>query len=251
MIDSDWNPSHDQQAMARIHRDGQKHPVFIYRLMTCGTIDEKIYQRQVTKMGLSETFMRRDGMESDSKNKSDSFTARELRDIFTIQIGTECHTHDLLQCPCPSAIGLPVQPKEPVDKENDDNDILPNDSDEDEEFSLNPKGFVAASQLDPLQIEQDEKAQMKKAAALKALTEWTHINCLYPSAVGAVQDDILSQIIALNVEDERLPEGDSDDEAPELRKAQMDELHDGAVTFLFEKRSESKMDEDAGDGDEA
>jgi len=48
-----------------------------------------------------------------------------------------------------------------------------------------------------------------------------------------------------------LPEGDSDDEAPELRKAQMDELHDGAVTFLFEKRSESKMDEDAGDGDEA
>ncbi|KAG9091202.1 helicase, partial [Ceratobasidium sp. UAMH 11750] len=45
LIDSDWNPSHDLQSMARIHRDGQKRPVFIYRLITAGTIDGNRYQR--------------------------------------------------------------------------------------------------------------------------------------------------------------------------------------------------------------
>lgn len=34
--------------------DGQKRPVFIYRFLTAGTIDEKIFQRQVTKLGLSD-----------------------------------------------------------------------------------------------------------------------------------------------------------------------------------------------------
>lgn len=33
MFDIDWNPAVDQQAMARIWRDGQKKPVFIYRLI--------------------------------------------------------------------------------------------------------------------------------------------------------------------------------------------------------------------------
>jgi len=36
-----------------LYSDGQKRPVFIYRFLTAGTIDEKIYQRQVTKLGLS------------------------------------------------------------------------------------------------------------------------------------------------------------------------------------------------------
>jgi hypothetical protein len=93
---------------------------------------------------------------------------------------------------------------------------------------------------------RQEKAQKKKAAALKALTEWTHINCLYPAAVEAVQDDVLSQIISLNIDEDEPAEGELevDTESPESRKARMDELHDGAVTFLFEKRSESHMDEE-------
>ena len=47
MYDLDWNPSNDQQAMARVWRDGQKKEVKIYRLITAGTIEEKIFQRQV------------------------------------------------------------------------------------------------------------------------------------------------------------------------------------------------------------
>ena len=34
LYDVDWNPSNDLQAMARIHRDGQKRQVYIYRFLT-------------------------------------------------------------------------------------------------------------------------------------------------------------------------------------------------------------------------
>lgn len=40
----------DQQAMARVWRDGQKRQVYIYRLLTTGTIEEKILQRQILKV---------------------------------------------------------------------------------------------------------------------------------------------------------------------------------------------------------
>ena len=33
MFDPDWNPANDEQAMARVWRDGQKKKVFIYRLV--------------------------------------------------------------------------------------------------------------------------------------------------------------------------------------------------------------------------
>ena len=34
MFDPDWNPANDDQAMARIWRDGQKKECFIYRLLS-------------------------------------------------------------------------------------------------------------------------------------------------------------------------------------------------------------------------
>ena len=52
LFDMDWNPAHDLQAMARVWRDGQKRRVYVYRLATAGSIEEKIFQRQVTKQGL-------------------------------------------------------------------------------------------------------------------------------------------------------------------------------------------------------
>lgn len=48
LVDVDWNPSNDLQVMARIWRDGQRaSAVHIYRLVAAGTIEEKIYQRQM------------------------------------------------------------------------------------------------------------------------------------------------------------------------------------------------------------
>ncbi|KAI0961394.1 hypothetical protein AcV7_000503 [Taiwanofungus camphoratus] len=42
--DHDWNPSNDAQAMDRAHRLGQTRQVTVYRLVTKGTIDERIVQ---------------------------------------------------------------------------------------------------------------------------------------------------------------------------------------------------------------
>ncbi|KAL9420219.1 hypothetical protein AB3S75_037908 [Citrus x aurantiifolia] len=53
MVDGSWNPTYDLQAIYRAWRYGQTKPVFAYRLMAHGTMEEKIYKRQVTKEGLA------------------------------------------------------------------------------------------------------------------------------------------------------------------------------------------------------
>lgn len=45
IMDPDWNPANDNQAVDRIFRIGQKKDVIVYRLVTMGTIEEKIYRR--------------------------------------------------------------------------------------------------------------------------------------------------------------------------------------------------------------
>jgi len=47
--DSDWNPTVDQQAMDRAHRLGQTKQVTVYRLITAGTVEERILQRAKQK----------------------------------------------------------------------------------------------------------------------------------------------------------------------------------------------------------
>lgn len=50
IYDSDWNPHADLQAMARAHRLGQTNKVMIYRLITRGTIEERMMQFTKKKM---------------------------------------------------------------------------------------------------------------------------------------------------------------------------------------------------------
>ena len=99
LFDVDWNPATDLQAMARIHRDGQKRPCFIYRFVMAGGLDEKIWQRQVTKLGLASNIM-------DHKGGTNNFSQDELKDLFRLDEESSCQTHDLLGCRCEGR-GLP------------------------------------------------------------------------------------------------------------------------------------------------
>ena len=45
LYDSDWNPQIDLQAMDRAHRIGQNKEVYVYRLITENTCEEKIIER--------------------------------------------------------------------------------------------------------------------------------------------------------------------------------------------------------------
>ena len=53
IFDPDWNPSTDLQARERTWRIGQTRQVTVYRLVTTGTIEEKIYHRKIFQIQLN------------------------------------------------------------------------------------------------------------------------------------------------------------------------------------------------------
>ncbi|KAJ7124910.1 SNF2 family N-terminal domain-containing protein [Mycena epipterygia] len=236
LIDSDWNPSHDLQSMARCHRDGQKRPVYIYRFLTAGAIDEKIYQRQVTKLGLSNSLM--GSSTSSASSKSDSFSRKDLRDIFRIHPDTACNTHDLLECPCDGTVT--------VDTKEDVTDEASIESDSDSE----KKGFVNASQIRPEEMNKIEKAYLeKKRAGLAALGQWKHINCLLPTARDDIQDHILHKLVFLPEQEKRAASKPQSqllaalDAAAAMSVLTVADIPGGSVSFLFEKSSTVELEE--------
>jgi chromodomain-helicase-DNA-binding protein 1 len=52
LIQSDWNPQNDLQAMARAHRIGQKSHVSVYRFVSKDTMEEDVLERAKKKMVL-------------------------------------------------------------------------------------------------------------------------------------------------------------------------------------------------------
>ncbi|CAM9254896.1 unnamed protein product [Ectocarpus sp. 8 AP-2014] len=77
LFDPDWNPSTDMQARERSWRVGQLRQVTVYRLVTAGTIEEKIYHRQIFKTALTNRVLQ------DPKQRR-MFSADELGDLFTL-----------------------------------------------------------------------------------------------------------------------------------------------------------------------
>jgi DNA repair and recombination RAD54-like protein len=92
LFDPDWNPAADQQALARVWRDGQKKDCFVYRFMTTGTIEEKIFQRQSHKQSLSSCVV--DSAEDVERH----FTLDSLRELFQYRDNTTSDTHDTFKC---------------------------------------------------------------------------------------------------------------------------------------------------------
>ena len=60
LVDPDWNPANDAQARERAWRIGQERSVSIFRLVTGGTLEEKVYQRQIYKqvIRISDTWQK-------------------------------------------------------------------------------------------------------------------------------------------------------------------------------------------------
>lgn len=92
LIDPDWNPASDQQALARVWRDGQKKDCFIYRFITTGSIEEKIFQRQSMKLSLSSCVV------DEKEDVERLFSTDNLRQLFEFNKDTNCDTHDSFKC---------------------------------------------------------------------------------------------------------------------------------------------------------
>ncbi|RWS31309.1 DNA repair and recombination protein RAD54-like protein [Leptotrombidium deliense] len=92
MYDPDWNPANDDQAMARVWRDGQKKTCYIYRLLCTGSIEEKIFQRQTHKKALSSCVV------DDEEDVAKHFTLSELKELFRLENDCNSHTHAKMKC---------------------------------------------------------------------------------------------------------------------------------------------------------
>ncbi|XP_044747303.1 DNA excision repair protein ERCC-6-like [Coccinella septempunctata] len=82
IYDPDWNPATDTQARERAWRIGQNKQVTIYRLISAGTIEEKMYQRQIWKQLLSNKIL------IDPKTHR-AFKSSDLFDLFSLQEPTD------------------------------------------------------------------------------------------------------------------------------------------------------------------
>ncbi|KAJ3768773.1 DNA repair protein, SNF2 family [Lentinula raphanica] len=92
LFDPDWNPAADQQALARVWRDGQKKECFVYRFISTGTIEEKIFQRQANKQALSSAVV------DEKEDTERHFTLDALRQLFLFNEKTLCETHETFKC---------------------------------------------------------------------------------------------------------------------------------------------------------
>nr|WP_242518872.1 DEAD/DEAH box helicase [Thiorhodovibrio winogradskyi] len=52
-----WNPAAERQATDRAHRIGQDKPVFVYKLLTEGTVEQKVAELQARKQALADAML--------------------------------------------------------------------------------------------------------------------------------------------------------------------------------------------------
>ena len=79
LVDLWWNPAVEAQAIGRAHRMGQERNVEVYRLITRGTIEEKIQELQESKKNLISTIL-------DGTGSRSSLTLADIREILGISI---------------------------------------------------------------------------------------------------------------------------------------------------------------------
>src|SRR5690606_2204885 len=61
LLDPWWNPAAEAQAIDRTHRIGQTRPVMIYRLISAGTIEQKVLDLQDRKRRLFDDVLEGSG----------------------------------------------------------------------------------------------------------------------------------------------------------------------------------------------
>ncbi|KFK39241.1 hypothetical protein AALP_AA3G218800 [Arabis alpina] len=96
LFDPDWNPANDKQAAARVWRDGQKKRVYVYRFLSTGTIEEKVYQRQMSKEGLQKVIQNE---KTDNNSRQGNLLSTEdLRNLFSFHGDVRSEIHEKMSC---------------------------------------------------------------------------------------------------------------------------------------------------------
>ncbi|WOB06690.1 DEAD/DEAH box helicase [Piscinibacter gummiphilus] len=75
LYDPWWNPAVEQQAIDRAYRIGQDKPVFVYKLLASGTVEDKMLDLQARKAGLADSLL--SGVASDA-----ALTTQDFDELF-------------------------------------------------------------------------------------------------------------------------------------------------------------------------
>lgn len=242
LFDVDWNPATDDQAMARIHREGQKKSCYIYRMVMKGALEERIWQRQVVKRGLAESIMEGGAGGKQGKDKA-PFALEELKDLFRLDESEALKTHELIDCQCggtANAINHEVE-------DNDDDTVADIDdlgSEAEEDEPVRTFSFTKASQVSEQDLEDQERSistgsSPRKASKKKnedyeleqALMKYSHLDTA--GACDLAEEDLqaLTDIV--------------DDPCLMHVLKQSEDTISGNVSYVFMKKSKvSKLDAD-------
>jgi DNA repair and recombination protein RAD54B len=249
LFDVDWNPATDDQAIARIHRQGQKRHCKIYRFLIKGGLEERIWQRQVVKRALADSILQggtgatssstEAGKSSKAKSNTTAFSQEELKDLFRLDESDGLRTHELIECPCDGAghdgtgeskaglsVEKPVNDKGEGVDEDDENEIIASSprserrSSDQKKQSWTPakdvsKGSALSSTSD-LEAEKHE------------LMQYRHINTslLYQPGGEDGRDGDLKATILSAVDDECLEH---------VLSLERDVVGGGGVSYVFKK----------------
>lgn len=87
-VEHDWNPMKDLQAMDRAHRIGQKKVVNVYRLVTRGTLEEKIMGLQKFKLTVANTVI------SQENSSLQTMGTDQLLDLFSLDFSKKSESSE-------------------------------------------------------------------------------------------------------------------------------------------------------------
>jgi DNA repair and recombination protein RAD54B len=172
-------------------------------LVVQGAIEEKIYQRQVTKTGLSDSVV-------DSKKTAQGFTTEELRDLFRLDENATCSTHDLLGCDCEGMGNTQVLPESSPD------DLTPSrpwgstmgdsgadEINEDNEDDVNLGVMISASKLNLEAQERKVRKMLRKSkddkGKMLALMQYLHIDAAKVASGDEELETLMEDQILLQV----------------------------------------------------
>lgn len=89
-----WWPKERMQVLIYLSKVVNAYPFlgFVYRFISTGTIEEKIFQRQASKQALSSAVV------DEKEDAERHFSVDSLRQLFTFNNKTICDTHDTFKC---------------------------------------------------------------------------------------------------------------------------------------------------------
>jgi DNA repair and recombination protein RAD54B len=249
LFDVDWNPATDDQAMARIHREGQKRHCKIYRFLVKGGLEERIWQRQVVKRGLADSILEGGGGGggggSSSKNGVAQFSSEELRDLFRLDESEGLRTHELIGCLCGGSGNVANSTTSKQEEEDKpyfvDNSVA---SEDEEDEVLDMPALIKASRLSSAAVEEQERkissgthhlqasVGKKQEQDMQSLMQYAHINT---TKFSKLQED--------SEELEQMEEIIDDECLMGVLRRNEGEAGVGGVAYIFKKTSRPKAEE--------